>query len=46
MALIKENSPVALYHQLKTILAQKIMNNEWHRAIGCRPSLNCVKSTA
>lgn len=30
MALIKENSPVALYHQLKTILAQKIMNNEWH----------------
>lgn len=29
MELIKENSPVALYHQLKSILAQKIMSNQW-----------------
>lgn len=29
MELIKENSPIALYHQLKSILAAKIMNNEW-----------------
>ncbi|MGI6148918.1 MAG: GntR family transcriptional regulator [Firmicutes bacterium] len=29
MVLVKENSPVALYYQLKSILAQKIMNNEW-----------------
>lgn len=29
MVLVRENSPVALYHQLKAILAQKIMNNEW-----------------
>ena len=29
MELIRQNSPVALYYQLKSILAQKIMNNEW-----------------
>lgn len=29
MEKLQENSPVALYHQLKSILAQKIMNNEW-----------------
>ena len=29
MELIKENSPVALYHQLKSILAQKIMSYQW-----------------
>lgn len=29
MKLVKENAPIALYHQLKEILAHKIVNNEW-----------------
>ena len=29
MELVNMNSPVALYHQLKEILAQKIISNEW-----------------
>ena len=44
MVLVKENSPVALYYQLKSILAQKIINNEWQVGDRLPSNSNSVKS--
>lgn len=43
MELLKANSPVALYHQLKSILAKKIMSGEWQSGDRLPPEYELCK---